>query len=79
VGTYGDSIIYRRSLQLVEAGTGFEIERETLRVYNTQSTPLRRPHDTPAEAVEQASEFIAGGSARAVEDSPLAAKGVGAV
>ena len=39
VGTDGNSIIHGCSLQLVQAGTGFEIERSTLRVCNQQAPP----------------------------------------
>jgi hypothetical protein len=42
-----------------------------------QVAAFQHAQDTAAEAVEQAIEFIAGGSARAVEHSPVAAKSVG--
>jgi hypothetical protein len=44
VGTNGNSIIHGRSLQLVQAGAGFEIEGGTLRVCNQQAPPHRPDH-----------------------------------
>jgi predicted nucleic acid-binding Zn ribbon protein len=48
------------------------------RIGDQQTAAFQHAHDTMAEAVEQAIEFIAGGPAGAVEDRPVAAKSVGA-
>jgi hypothetical protein len=58
-----------RSLQRVQAGTGFEFERGTLRVCNQQAPPLQLPCDTPAEGLEQLAQLRVAGPTRAMKIS----------
>ena len=64
-------------LQVIQAGAGFQVQVEELRVGDQQTPPLQHPHDAPAEGVEQAMEFFAGGPAGT--EKPRAISGAGFV
>ena len=68
--TDGDAVGHGSSLQVVEAGIGHPVQRRVFGGGDQQAAACQHARDAAAEAVEQASEFIAGGAAGAVKDRP---------
>jgi hypothetical protein len=59
----GDAVGNGSRLQVVEAGIGHQVQTGVIRIGYQQAAAFQHAHDAAAEAVEQASEFIAGGPA----------------
>ena len=75
----GDAVGNGSGLQVIQAGTGFQVQIGVLRVGNQQAASFQHPHDAAAEGVEQVVQFFADRPAGAVKGRPITGKGVGAV
>ena len=72
VGSDGDAVGNRSRLQVIEAGTGFQVQVGVLRVVDQQAAAFQHPYDAAGEGIEQVIEFLTGGPAGAVKDGPRA-------
>lgn len=57
MGTYGDSVLDRSGLKLIQGGTDFVFQCRMLRVGDQQATSLQHPDDALAQCVEQPGQF----------------------
>mgnify|MGYP001545524228 CR=1 FL=1 len=64
---------------MVEAGVGFDVQLQALRIGNQQATALQHPHDAAAEGIEQIIEFFTGRRTGAVKGRSSRGETVGAV
>ena len=64
---------------MVEAGIGHPVQRRVLGVGDQQAAAFQHAHDTPAEGVEQAVQFLAARPVGAVKGRPATGKVIGAV
>jgi hypothetical protein len=68
-----------RGLQVVEAGTGPQVQKWINRIGDQQAAPYQHADDAPAEGAEQLDQFRIAGPVGAEEGHALATEGVGLI